>query len=66
VVGLPTRWVTENDDENSRRYVERFRRLPDFDQHARAAGLTTEHRFATWDLRPWRAGAPFAVSVLRR
>jgi hypothetical protein len=29
--------VTENDDENSRRYVERFRRLPDFDQHARAA-----------------------------
>ena len=31
-----------------------------------AAGLVLEHRFATWDLRPWRDGATFAVSVFRR
>lgn len=36
------------------------------DSHAAAAGLLLEHRFATWDLRPWRDGAPFAVSVYRR
>jgi hypothetical protein len=24
-----------------------------------------EHRFGTWDLRPWSAGNDFAVSVLR-
>jgi hypothetical protein len=31
----------------------------------RDAGYDLEHRFATWDLRPWRADADFAVSVLR-
>jgi SAM-dependent methyltransferase len=30
------------------------------------AGLVLEHRFATWDLRPWRDGGDFCVSVLRR
>jgi SAM-dependent methyltransferase len=40
--------------------------LPDFDTHAAAAGLVPEHRFATWDLRPWRSGSPFSVTVLRR
>jgi len=40
--------------------------LPDFDRHATAAGLVPEHRFATWDLRPWRSGASFSVTVLRR
>lgn len=30
------------------------------------AGLTLEHRFSTWDLRPWTPEAEFAVSVLRR
>jgi predicted TPR repeat methyltransferase len=40
--------------------------LPDFDRHAAAAGLALEHRFATWDLRPWRSGSPFSVTVLRR
>jgi len=40
--------------------------LPDFDRHAVAAGLVPEHRFATWDLRPWRSGAPFSVTVLRK
>jgi predicted TPR repeat methyltransferase len=39
--------------------------LADFDEHCAAAGLTFEHRFATWDLRPWRADAGFAVTVLR-
>ena len=39
--------------------------LPDFDGHAAAAGLVVEHRFATWDLRPWRSGSPFSVTVLR-
>lgn len=40
--------------------------LADFDAHVAAAGLRLEHRFATWDLRPWRDDADFAVSVLRR
>ncbi|GLY24289.1 class I SAM-dependent methyltransferase [Micromonospora sp. NBRC 101691] len=40
--------------------------LADFDADASAAGLRREHRFATWDLRPWRADADFAVTVLRR
>ncbi len=39
--------------------------LADFDTHASGAGLVLEHRFATWDLRPWRDDAPFAVTVLR-
>lgn len=37
----------------------------DLDAAAPAAGLRLEHRFATWDLRPWDDGADFAVSVLR-
>lgn len=45
--------------------TDRGYELPDFDTHATAAGLTLEHRFATWDLRPWHDGAGFAVSVLR-
>jgi SAM-dependent methyltransferase len=40
--------------------------LADFDTHAAAAGLRLEHRFATWELRPWYDGAPFAVTVLRK
>ena len=40
--------------------------LTSFDADLSAAGFTLEHRFATWDLRPWHADAPFAVSVLRR
>lgn len=31
-----------------------------------AVGFTVEHRFATWDLRPWRAGADWAVTVARK
>lgn len=37
-----------------------------FDRHLAAAGFALEHRFATWDLRPWRDDADFAVSVLRK
>ncbi|TCC00399.1 class I SAM-dependent methyltransferase [Micromonospora zingiberis] len=40
--------------------------LGDFDADVATAGLLLEHRFATWDLRRWRDGADFAVSVLRR
>lgn len=40
--------------------------LTSFDADVTAAGLAYEHRFATWDLRPWYDGAPFAVTVLRR
>ncbi|MGR6319128.1 class I SAM-dependent methyltransferase [Micromonospora soli] len=40
--------------------------LTDFDADAVAAGLRLEHRFATWDLRPWREDADFAVTVFRR
>ncbi|WP_340540919.1 class I SAM-dependent methyltransferase [Nocardioides sp. GXZ039] len=38
----------------------------DLDAALPVAGLTLEQRFATWDLRPWRADAEFCVSVARR
>jgi 2-polyprenyl-3-methyl-5-hydroxy-6-metoxy-1,4-benzoquinol methylase len=40
--------------------------LDAFDRHWAAAGLVLEHRFATWDLRPWQQDSPWAVTVLRR
>jgi SAM-dependent methyltransferase len=40
--------------------------LTGLDADAVAAGLRLEHRFATWDLRPWHDDAEFAVSVFRR
>lgn len=40
--------------------------LADFDTHGEAAGLVLEHRFATWDLRPFRNGSDFAVTVWRK
>ncbi|MEU8154756.1 class I SAM-dependent methyltransferase [Micromonospora sp. NPDC048986] len=46
--------------------TERGYPLTAFDADAVAAGLRVEQRFATWDLRPWRDDAPFAVSILRR
>ncbi|MEH1028177.1 class I SAM-dependent methyltransferase [Micromonospora profundi] len=46
--------------------TERGYPLTAFDADAVAAGLRLEHRFATWDLRPWHDDADFAVSVLRR
>ena len=40
--------------------------VDDLDAAASAAGLVREHRFATWDLRPWHDEADWAVSVHRR
>ena len=40
--------------------------VAELDADAVAAGLRREHRFATWDLRPWQDDAGFAVTVLRR
>ncbi|NNN15706.1 MAG: class I SAM-dependent methyltransferase [Acidimicrobiaceae bacterium] len=36
-----------------------------FDADVTIAGLTVEHRFATWNIRPWEPSADFAVSILR-
>ncbi|SCG55129.1 Methyltransferase domain-containing protein [Micromonospora siamensis] len=46
--------------------TDRGYRLPDFDADTAAVGLRLEHRFATWDLRPWHDEATFAVTALRR
>jgi SAM-dependent methyltransferase len=40
--------------------------LADFDAHCADAGLVIEHRFATWDLRPWVDDADFSVTIARR
>ena len=32
---------------------------------AAAAGLRTDLRLATWDVKPWHDGADFAVTILR-
>jgi trans-aconitate methyltransferase len=40
--------------------------LAAFDQDLATAGFQAEQRFATWDLRPWRDGGDYAVTVLRR
>ncbi len=40
--------------------------LQDFDQAWKGAGLTLEHRWATWDGQPYLDGAGYAVSVCRR
>jgi hypothetical protein len=45
--------------------TDRPYRVPDFDADCAAVGLTLEHRFATWDLRPWHSDASWHVSVLR-
>ena len=39
--------------------------IDDFDSDVALAGLRVEHRFATWDIRPWTSSSDFAVSVLR-
>ncbi|MFV2100959.1 class I SAM-dependent methyltransferase [Micromonospora sp. LOL_024] len=46
--------------------TDRGYRLTDFDADVVGAGLRVEHRFATWDLRPWRDDADFLVGILRR
>lgn len=45
-------------------HTERYD-IAEFDRHLAEAGFVLEHRFATWDLRPWHSDADFAVSVLR-
>lgn len=47
-------------------HTDRHLSMTDFDGYAAEAGLWVEHRFATWDLKAWHAGADFAVTVLRR
>lgn len=39
--------------------------VTEFDAHVAQAGFILESRFATWDLRPWKDDAEFAVTVLR-
>ena len=46
--------------------TDRDYRVDEYDRDVATAGLILEQRFATWDLRPWRADAAWAVSVLRR
>ncbi len=41
-------------------------RVTDLDRDCAAVGLTLEHRFATWDLRPWHDDADWVVSVHRK
>ena len=38
----------------------------DVDAAMTGSALSLEHRFATYDLRPWRAEEPFSVSVVRK
>ncbi|HEY2043077.1 MAG TPA: class I SAM-dependent methyltransferase [Jatrophihabitans sp.] len=45
--------------------LDRGYTLDALDSDAAAAGLVREHRFATWDLRPWHESAEFAVTVFR-
>lgn len=45
--------------------TDRHYTVAQFDEDLAAAGLRTEHRFATWDLRPWRPDADWAVTVAR-
>ncbi|CAM3803235.1 MULTISPECIES: class I SAM-dependent methyltransferase [Tsukamurella] len=35
------------------------------DRYAADAGLRTDLRLATWDIKPWHDGADFAVTILR-
>ncbi|MHB8191022.1 MAG: class I SAM-dependent methyltransferase [Ferrimicrobium sp.] len=45
--------------------LDRGYSLDTFDADVATAGLAVEHRFATWDIRPWTPSSRFAVSVLR-
>lgn len=46
--------------------VDRGYALAQFDRDVAEAGLRVEQRFSTWDVRPWRPDATFAVTVLRK
>ena len=45
--------------------LDRGYSIEEFDADVALAGLSVEHRFATWDIRPWTPSSGFAVSVLR-
>lgn len=45
--------------------TDRAYQVASFDADCASAGLTIEHRFATWDLRPWTEDAGWVVTVLR-
>jgi SAM-dependent methyltransferase len=45
-------------------HIDRYP-LDEFDRDLAAAGFTLEHRFGTWDLRPFTNDSDFAVSILR-
>jgi len=40
--------------------------VDEFDADLAAVGLVHEHRFSTWDLRPWHDAAGWAVTVARK
>jgi SAM-dependent methyltransferase len=40
--------------------------LDSYDEHCRLAGLELDHRWATWDRRPWPGDGSYAVSLHRR
>lgn len=40
--------------------------VDEFDADLAAVGLVREHRFSTWDLRPWHDRAGWAVTVARK
>jgi len=46
--------------------TDRGYELATFDRQAVGAGFVVEHRFATWDLKPWQDGGDYAVTVLRK
>jgi SAM-dependent methyltransferase len=46
--------------------TDRGYEVASFDRDCAAVGLLLEHRFATWDLRPWHDDAPWVVAVLRK
>jgi SAM-dependent methyltransferase len=45
--------------------TDRAYRVAAFDADCAAVGLIVEHRFATWNLRPWHDDARWVVTVLR-
>jgi SAM-dependent methyltransferase len=45
--------------------TDRAYRVADLDTDATAVGLVVDHRFATWQLDPYRADSDWAVTVMR-
>lgn len=45
--------------------TDRPYRVAQFHRDVRDAGLVVEHTFSTWDMRPWRDDAEWAVTIAR-